>query len=180
MKQSALSAWILLATISFLSVPAHAETGQGKSIVGRLITPGDYGSFVKNWDDAKIPALYALIRTPQEWDDVFHPAPVMGQRKPFCPDPSVYEKQQIIIIAHVVAAPADDQQPEPLQIKEVTENDGVLTVHYQFAEPSKKASYTIKAHLGWLIPKQIYTQVVFVENGKRTTTLNLSEGHLLK
>ena len=34
----------------------------------------DYQNFLKNWDEARYPVLYAVVRTPGEYNALFHPA----------------------------------------------------------------------------------------------------------
>lgn len=159
---------LLAALLWFPSLPA-AETP-----ACRLLNNSDYQSFIKNWDDLKNPVLYALIQTPKQWNAVFHPAPVMGQDKLFSPDQKVYEKESILIVARVIPAPVNGKEVFKLEKLEI---DGkILTLHYQFAAPAESASYTIKDFLGVFVPKDDYKQVIFIENGKPTGSLDITKG----
>jgi hypothetical protein len=160
---------ILLATLLWLpSLPA-AEIP-----VCRLLNNSDYQSFIKNWDDQKNPVLYALIQTPKQWNAVFHPAPVMGQNKLFSPDPKVYEKESILIVARVIPAPGSGQKV--FKLEKIDIDGKTLTLHYQFAAPAESASYTIKDFLGVFVPKGDYKQVIFIENGKPAGSLDITKG----
>ncbi|MCK5595435.1 hypothetical protein KAI19_04590, partial [bacterium] len=80
---------------------AWAET-RTKLVKYRVIDSHKYQSFVKNWDSKKHQVLYALISSPDEWNAVFHPAPIMGVNRPFCPDKKLYDKEQILVVSRVV------------------------------------------------------------------------------
>ena len=66
---------------------------------------GDYQNFLKNWDEKKHAVLYALIQTPAQYDALFHPAPLMRDKRPFAPEAEIYTKEQILVVARVMVAP---------------------------------------------------------------------------
>ena len=63
---------IALATIlQISSVCGSDDTGsasKAKAVSYRILKNDEFQSFIKNWDDKKYPALYALIRTQAQWD----------------------------------------------------------------------------------------------------------------
>ena len=161
---------ILLAAIllSLSSLPAAEIT------TARLLNNSDYQSFIQNWDEQKNPVLYALIQTPEQWDAVFHPAPVMAQNQVFSPDPKVYAKESILIVARVIPAPGSGKKV--FKLEKIDIDGKVLTLHYQFNAPVEPASYTVKDFLGVFIPKGDYAQVIFIENGKPAGKLDIAQG----
>ena len=150
------------------------DTSKAKHVSYRILKGDEFQSFIKNWDDKKYPALYALIQTPAQWDAVFHPAPVMGQKLPFAPDAKLYEKEQIIVVAHVIPAP--EANLTVFNVRQVVADNNVLVVYYRFNKPENPASYTVKSHLAVVIPKYSYKRIVFIENGKQLGILDLSQG----
>jgi hypothetical protein len=105
----------MMRTIALIAIPfllASQGTGtraEGENIKYRTFGTGVFRSFVKSWDDTKHPVLYALIRNTIEWDAMFHPAPVMGHYRPFGPERTVFQKEQILLVAKVT--------PDSLQTK---------------------------------------------------------------
>ena len=57
-----------------------------------------YQNFVANWDVTKHPVLFAVVRTPEEYDRIFNPAAVMGRNKPFTPPDGFFERRQILTV----------------------------------------------------------------------------------
>lgn len=51
-----------------------ANQVEGQEIKFSRIGTGDYQSFVGNWDDQKDPALYAVLQSPEQFAEIFHPA----------------------------------------------------------------------------------------------------------
>ncbi len=171
---------MIIALAAILQIPLVSgidDTGnasRAKHISYRILQDGDFQSFIKNWDDKKYPALYALIRTPAQWDAIFHPAAVMGQNRPFGPDAKIYENEQIIIVAHVIPAP--DANLTVYNVRQVVADNEVLVLYYRFNNPENAASFTIKSHLAVVIPKSGYKRIVFIENGRQTGILDLASG----
>ncbi len=155
-------------------IDAAGNADKAKHVSYRILKSDEFQSFIKNWDDEKYPALYALIQTPAQWDAVFHPAPLMGQKLPFAPDAKLYEKEQIIIVAHVIPAP--DANLAVFNVRQVVTDNDVLVLYYRFNKPEKLASYTVKSHLAVVVPKYSYKRIVFIENGKQLGILDLSNG----
>lgn len=142
-----------------------------QAIAHRIIGNDEYQSFVGNWDEQAAPVLCALIRSPAEWDAVFHPAPLMRGKKPFGPEAKVFETEQVLIVARVMDAP----QGDVFKVEQVSADGDVLTLRYTFTAP-KAASYTVKQFLGLRVPKRDYAKVVVVENGKPVVTLDVKAG----
>lgn len=147
---------------------ASDQVGAGE-VAYRTIDSGTFQSFVKNWDDAADPVLYALIRNPAEWDAVFHPAPVMGGNRPFAPEESLYEKEQILVVAKVA------QSSATLTLGEVVADGEDLHVSYSFAEGESDKSYMMKKHLLVVLPKSDCKQIRLIENGTQVGALNVAK-----
>lgn len=135
---------------------------------------GDYQNFIKNWDEKKSAALYALIQTPAQYTTLFHPAPLMGVKRPFAPETALYDKEQILLLARVMAAP--DDMSRVFEVERVIERGRQLELHYRFNEPRTPATFSVKNYLALRIPKRDYARVIFVENGKQVGELNTAKG----
>ncbi len=178
MNMKTLGMIIALATIlQISSVCGSDDTGsasKAKAVSYRILKNDEFQSFIKNWDDKKYPALYALIRTPAQWDAIFHPAPVMGGNRPFAPGAKLYENEQIIIVAHVIPAP--DPNLTLFNVRQIFTDNEVLFIYYRFNQPENAASYTVKSHMAVVIPKYNYKRIVFIESGKQLGILDLAQG----
>lgn len=135
---------------------------------------GDYRNFLKNWDEKKHAVLYALIQTPGQYDALFHPAPLMGAKRPFAPDAYVYTKEQILVVARVTGAP--ENMDKVFEVERVIERDQELALHYRFNATRTNATFSVKNYLAVLIPRHDYKKVTFFENGKQVGELNSAEG----
>jgi len=167
----------LAAILQISSVAGIDDTGsvsKAKAVSFRMLKNDEFQSFIKNWDDKKFPALYALIRTPAQWDAIFHPAPVMGGNRQFAPEAKLYENEQIIIVAHVIPAP--DPSLTLFNVRQIFTDNEVLFIYYRFNQPENAASYTVKSHMAVVIPKHNYKRIVFIESGKQLGILDLAQG----
>ncbi len=129
--------------------------------------PADtFSSFVKNWDETKVPVLCALIRDQAGWDGVFGAAAFMGNKKPFAPEAATWKQHQILVVSHVMPAPADGGFDKAFGVQSVDDDGkGTLTVRYTFT-PAKQNTSTVKNQMLLKIPRKDYTRVVFIEGGK--------------
>ena len=118
--------------------------------------------------------LYAIIQTPAQYAALFHPAPVMGGKRPFAPKPEFFNKEQILVVARVTLAPKD--LDKVFEVERVVEKGHALELHYRFTAPDSHATYTVKSQLAIRIPKHDYASVTFVENGKQIGVLKPAEG----
>ena len=134
---------------------------------------GNYQNFLKNWDEKKHAVLYALIQTPAQYDALFHPAPLMGAKRPFAPEAEVYMKEQILVVARVIVAPVN--MDKVFEVERVTERDQELALHYRFNETKTNATFSVKNYLAIRIPRHDYKKVTFFENGKQVGELNTAE-----
>ena len=137
------------------------------------ISTNQYQNFIKNWDDKNHPLLVACIDTAAHYDAVFHPAPVIGGKKAFAPDATLYEKEQILIIARVMKNP--ENMDKVFVVKEVSANLNQLTILYQYDEPKNDATSQVKNFLALQIPKISYAKVTIYENDKMVAALKPSE-----
>jgi len=129
--------------------------------------PDRYQNFVINWD-AGTKVLCAIVRTPADYSRLFHPAPVIGGKKPFAPPEAAFEKEHLLVIARVVGGDGESV----LAIERVVEKEGSLEVHCRFQPSTAKSSFSVKqAALAW-IPAREPEPMTFIENGKPVATLD--------
>ena len=67
----------------------------------------DYQSFVKNWSPEETP-LCAAMDSRADWDAVMHPAPTMGQTRPFSPPEAFWKRNSLLVLARVINSGGDD------------------------------------------------------------------------
>jgi hypothetical protein len=145
-----------------------------QAVAYRRIGAGDYQSFLINWDEKRYPVLCALIQTPAQYDALFHPAAVMGDKRPFAPGAEIYTKEQILMVGRVMAAP--ENMDKVFEVERVVEKGRELALYYRFLETGTNATFTVKNYLALLIPKHEYRKVIFFENGKRVGELKTAQG----
>lgn len=145
-----------------------------QNVTYKRMSLNDYQNFLRNWDEKKHALLYALIQTPAQYDALFAPATLMGNRRPFAPEAAVYTKEQILLVARVMAAPQDMEKS--FAIERLSESNQQLEFHYRFNEPKPGASHFVKNYLGVRIPRHDYKKVIFFENGKKVGVLSLAHG----
>jgi hypothetical protein len=145
-----------------------------RSVAHKRIAMNEYQNFLKNWDENKQPVHYALIQTPAQYDALFAPAALMGTTRPFAPATERYAKEQILMVARVIASTEDRNRV--FEVEKITESDQKLLFHYRFTAPKTKASSLEKNFLALWIPKQAYKTVSFFENGKLVGALNSAKG----
>ena len=161
---------------------ACVMVGGGRSLAAEQavtytrIGSGEYQNFVMNWDTEKNPVLCALIQTPDQYNAVFHPAPSMGDKRPFAPGPELYEKEQILVVARVMTAIKHGDEDKVFEVQRLVTNGEALELHYRFNEPTDKATWFVKNWLVLRIPKHEYKKVVLFENDKQLLELDLAKG----
>lgn len=138
------------------------------------ISMNDYQNFLINWDEKKYPQLFALIDTPEKYDRLFHPAAVMGNKRPFAPDKSLFTAEQILVVARVTAAPENADQV--FAVEKISKKDQRLELHYRFQEPATGPTWSAKIYLALRIPRDNYQIVIFYENGKKVGQLHPATG----
>lgn len=165
------------AMIVALSLPfllALSARAGGEPVRFEQISPNDYRNFLANWDDDAEPVLRAVIRTPEEYDALFHPAPVMGDRKPYKPPPQLFENEMIVVVARVVDAPAEGEQV--LEVEKLSADGDTLELRYRFTPPRMPASFRVKQMLALRFPRCDLKVVRIVENGTAVGDLRPAEG----
>lgn len=169
----------MLLALAALAGAAGAEE-RGRPLAARTIGADDYQCFVMNWDEAAHPVRCARIRTPGQWDAVFHPAAfgfgTSEQSKPFAPDPKVFDREELLVVARVVPAASDSEGQNVFRLESVELAGDTVTVAYRYTPPAGPASFTIKTHLGVFIPKGDYRRIIFVENGRTAGELDAVRG----
>lgn len=181
MKRKTIIGIGVFGVVVFLAVPllwaddVVEQQAEGKAVQHRTVGAEDFQSFIKNWDDKKQPVLYALIQTPAQWNAIFHPAPIMGENRPFGPDENLFEKDQLLVIARVMFPPDTDNGNKVFRVDKVSANGKELVLRYRYEEPKTSKSYTVKNYVGVWISKRTYQKVLFIENGKRNGVLDISK-----
>jgi hypothetical protein len=157
------TAAVAVTAMSVVLAVSSARAGE-RAVPYRIIPASTYQSFIKNWDEKTNHVLLASIASLEQWDAVFHPAPLMGGSKPFAPDASLFAKERVLIVARVVP-PSEGSTTQVFRVDKVSVTNGALTVRYTFREPTTKASCLIKEYLAVAVPTGTYRKVVFIENG---------------
>ena len=152
-------------------VVGAAEPAASLAIPLRRDDPARYQNFVVNWD-AGTELLCAVVSTPADYASLFHPAPVIGGKKPFAPPDEAFTKEQLLVIARVVGGDGKSV----LAIERVVEKEGALEVHLDDRPAKTPSTSTVKqAALAW-IPRRDGGRVTFVANGEAITTLDPADG----
>ena len=109
---------------------------------------------------------------------MFHPAPIAGDPRPFHPEASLYEKSQILMVAHVFAASPDPSKADQIfEVERVTTEAGELTLRYRLKRPkSDFDAARFKFFLAIQVPRANYRKVTIIEDGKLVGQLKPSEG----
>ena len=166
--------WLAIATMAAgRATDPSPDTADAEPTVVpiRRDDPNRYQNFVVNWD-AGTEVLCAIVRTPADYARLFHPAPVIGGKKPFAPPEAAFEKEHLLVIARVVGGDGGSV----LAIERVVEKEGSLEVHGRFQPSTAKSSFSIKqAALAW-IPARKPEPVTFIENDTMVATLDSSGG----
>lgn len=130
-----------------------------------------YQNFVVNWPGEQTP-LCAIVRTADDYATLFHPAPVIGARKPFAPAEAAFGKQMLVVVARVVPGDAGTT----LSIEKVERTGAGLVVHCRSTAPSRPSTFTVKqTAIAW-IPRGEPGPVRFLENGRQVAALDLASG----
>lgn len=170
--------WVvaLLGIIMTVAVGSAAagEKPDGRTVLYGKIRMSEYQNFLQNWDEKKDPLLYALVSTPAQYRALFHPAPTMPSGRPFAPDESLYEKEQILVVARVMPQP--ENVDDVFAIAKIVERGGKLSLYYTFNRQKTAAEWQGKIYLAVRIPKRPYRKIFFFENGKPAGELNLPAG----
>lgn len=155
---------------SLAADPADLPPGARK-VPHRRDDPDRYQNFVVNWD-AGTDLLCAVVSTPADYARLFHPAPVIGGKKPFAPPDDAFTKEHLLVVARVVGGNGGSV----LEIKRVVEKDGDLEIHLDDRPSTAPATFTVKqAALAW-VPRRDGGQVTFVAKGEAIATLDPAAG----
>jgi hypothetical protein len=160
--------------LALIMIALYSFKSKERSITYQQIEMSEYQNFINNWDENKSAVLYALIQTPARYDALFHPAALNGAARPYAPEPELYFKEQILVIARVMQA--SENMGNVFEVERVMEKGRELTLYYRYNEPKNDATFTIKNYLAIRIPKRDYKKVVFIENGKLVGNLYISQG----
>ncbi len=158
--------------------PADEEAGQdqAKPIKFRPILSSQYANFPVNWPQNSVYRL-GLLRSAQEYDQVFSAAAVAGNRLPYAPDPKIYENEMIVVVSRV--ATARSNLDRALEIESIKAKGKTLVVTFTFRDAPKNASYSVKVTGAARIPKQAVERVEFYEGKKPVGELQVDKGQWL-
>lgn len=164
-----------LPLVGVMATGCAADPAEGPGATGairlRRDDPSGYQNFVVNWD-AGTEVLCAVVRTPAEYARLFHPAPVIGGRKPFAPADDAFEKEHLLVVARVVGGDGGSR----LSIERAAREGDVLEVHFDDRPSTARSSFRVKqVALAW-IPVGDARRVTFLGNGKPVATLEPDEG----
>jgi hypothetical protein len=162
-----------LAIISVTMILACSRPKE-QSVTYKLMNQGDYQNFLINWDEQKYAVLYALVQDSAQYNALFKPAALNGDMRPFSPEAELFSKEQILLVARVIAATED--MNKVFRVERIIEKNQVLTLNYLYSEPEIKETYFVKNYLAIQIPRQAYKQVVFFENNQKIGELNIAVG----
>lgn len=157
-------------------VDEGTSSNQGKPIKFRPILSSQYANFPANWSANRVYRL-GLLRSAQEYDQVFHAAAVAGNRLPYAPDPKIYENEMILVISRVTTARGNLDRA--IEIDRIVAKGKTLEVTFAFREGPKNASYSVKVTGAARIPKQEVERVVFFEGKKPVGELQMDQGQWL-
>ena len=166
--------WLAMATMAtgrLADPPPDAADAEPTVVPIRRDDPAGYQNFVVNWD-AGTEVLCAIVRTPADYARLFHPAPVIGGKKPFAPPDAAFEKEHLVVIARVVGGDGGSS----LAIERVVEKEGSLVVHGRFKPSTAQSSFSIKQAARAWIPAREPGQMTFLENDTTVATLDSSGG----
>ena len=173
---------ILGVAASLLVAMGGTWLAQGRAERYQRISMQTYQNFPVNWDEQAAPRFYALIRTPQEYNQLFRPAPIAGDSRPFQPEAGLYENSQILMVARVFAADPDPSKADGIfAVEQVTTTAGELTLRYRLQRPASDINASVdvaryKFFLALQVPKANYQKVTIFEDGKLVGQLKPTEG----
>lgn len=136
----------------------------------------DYANFPVNWS-AKERYRLGLIRTPEQYDQVFQPAAVAGNTKPYSPTRELFEREMIVVVGRVTRAPRDIDKA--LEIKQIVVHDKTLVVTFTFRPGPQSAKSSAKVTGVARFAKQDIDRVVFMEDNEEVGELRIAEGQWL-
>lgn len=160
---------VVVALLVAGAIEAHAE-----KVAFTRIGRDDYRNFIANWNDAEVPVFRALVRTPAEYDAVFHPARVMRDAKPTRVPNAFFEAEMLLVVARVVPAPGPADTV--FEVDALAADGDTLELRYRFAPPVAGASFTVKEMLALRIPRRDVGVVRIIENGTPVGELAITDG----
>ena len=166
---------VLMSLVVVLLAGCASASTSGRPVAYERQELGAFLNFVGNWDDAKHPVLYAVIRTPEDYDRIYHPAGVMGADRPYAPKPEFFLKSQILLVCRLVPKLSQKQ----FVTERVEEAGNELTVYYRYSGPTRAPrgnAAMFKQDFALYVPKKEYTRVRFIENGALLGVLELAAG----
>lgn len=127
-----------------------------------VIGPGDFQVFVTPWNPRSEPHCLA-VRSEEEWERTFHPAPVMGRNRPFAPPPAFWRDHIVLLIARPM--PMGNVE-DAIHIDGVSEIAGRLQVSLRFHLATSSA--TMNAWKGVVIGRPDWLRYVSFRAGNES------------
>ncbi len=155
------------------SLTVCGEGGKAKGLVSYERQPfAAYQNFVGNWDTTKHPVLFAVVRTPGEYDRIFHPAGAMGVTRPYAPEPEFFNGRQMLVVCRCL----NELNEKEFAVESIQEVGDELFYRYRFVGKDLGDKGSFKMEFSVYIPRKKYSRVHFIENGKALQTLDLKSG----
>jgi len=145
------------------AVHAFAQKGGGD----REVDFQRYDSYFEgNNSGLKGKTSYLVFNSQAKFDKVFHPAPTMGQNS-FLPEKAFQTK---LVIATVTRG----RFIRKYDLTKVTAKNGKLYVWYKITD-GDEGSASFRSPLILSVDKNKYSQIIFMENGKRAGAIPFSK-----
>lgn len=152
--------------------PMAATTGSPSSGVAaaggnRVFGPGNFQSFVKNWDGDG--PLCARIASEADWDRYFGAAAVMGDNKPFGPPAALWNTHTGYLFAR--AANGGGDMDELLKVQRVDRDRRSVKIETVFAGPAS-GSFQVTTYVLVAVPKPVSGTVEFRDQGRAVCSIS--------
>jgi hypothetical protein len=155
------------------SLTGCGESGKPEGAVSYEREPfATFQNFVGNWDVTKHPVLFAVVRTPEEYDRIFYPAGAMGVTRPYAPEPEFFNGRQILTVCRCL----NELDEKDFAVESIQEVGDELFYRYRFRGQDLGAKGSFKMEFSVYIPRKKYSRVHFIENGKPLQVLDLKSG----
>lgn len=165
---------VVCGAVAMAAGGAAAAARAAEPVEFTVIPAGDYANFPVNWDTSATPVFHGLIRTPEHYAAVFHPAPVMRSARPFAPPPELFADGMLLFVVRVIPAPGAGETP--LAAESVVADGDEVVLRYRFVEPAAEATFTVKQSLVVRLPRRPVARVRFIENGEPVGDLRPADG----
>jgi hypothetical protein len=181
---------LLLTSLSCVlgSMPAHAGNkassktkpapteAKAMTVTYELVGMADfrYSSYLMPWDEKQHPVFYALLGSPERYNQYFHPAYLMNNNKPAGPSAETFANTDVLVVARHVTPGTNKELL--FSVDRLVAKNNRLELHYRYTPPQTPGTYTMTDGLMLQLPKQAYDAVDLFENEVKIGTLQLKLG----